>query len=106
LVPTPEMHVVNQGPVYSGPGPYVTQRNFIEGDQIAPYGFPYIGYVYADTYVGGYRSFYSGNFYRGRSPYPYVGPVRHKVYHSPRPPVRVLGKNSTPRMVRVGANTR
>src|SRR5262245_27572995 len=38
----PEMYVVIQGPVYSGPGSFVTQRNYIEGDQVAPIGYPYV----------------------------------------------------------------
>ena len=49
LAVVPEMYVVNQGPVYSGPGPYVTQRNWIEGDQVAPIGYPYVGYVAPPT---------------------------------------------------------
>jgi hypothetical protein len=61
--PPVEMLIVNQGPVYSGPGPYVTQRNYIEGDQIAPKGFPYVGYVPAETYLGGQRYFYGRAFY-------------------------------------------
>jgi len=60
VAPPVEMYVVNQGPVYSGPGSYVTQRNFIEGDQTAPYGYPYVSFVPADTYAGGYRDFFSG----------------------------------------------
>ena len=63
VAPPVEILVVNQGPVYSGPGPYITQRNYIEGNQTAPYGYPYVGYVHADTYVGGYRSFHSGSYY-------------------------------------------
>jgi hypothetical protein len=65
VAPPFEMLIVNQGPVYSGPGSYVTQRNYIEGDQTAPYGFPYVGYVHAGTYVGGYRSFHSGSYHPG-----------------------------------------
>ena len=65
--PMPEMYVVNQGPVYSGPGAYVTQRNFIEGDQVAPVGYPYVGYVDAGTPYGG---FYRGpGIYRGPGVY-------------------------------------
>jgi hypothetical protein len=80
--PPVEILVVNQGPVYSGPGPYLTQRNYIEGDQLAPYGFPYVGFLHADTYGGGYRSFHSGSYhshYRhfpARYRYRYAKPVR------------------------------
>ena len=79
VVAGPQMYVVNQGPVYSGPGSYVTQRNYIEGDQVAPIGYPYVGYVASDTYAPGY-GFYSGGYrrYAGR-PYigrPYVYPYR------------------------------
>jgi hypothetical protein len=58
FAPVPQMLVVNQGPVYSGPGSYVTQRNYIEGDQVAPIGYPYVGFVPPATvprYHGGYR---------------------------------------------------
>ncbi len=67
---TPEMYVVNQGPVYSGPGPYVTQRNYIEGDQVAPVGYPYVGYlpsepVYRHPFYRGPRFYRGPAFYRG-----------------------------------------
>jgi hypothetical protein len=75
LAVVPEMYVVNQGPVYSGPGPYVTQRNWIEGDQVAPIGYPYVGYVVPSTAPRRY----------------YYGPeVRPRGYV--RPPLRVLGR--------------
>ena len=48
VAPSVEMLVVNQGPVYSGPGSYVTQRNFIENDQVVPRHFPPVGFVPAD----------------------------------------------------------
>ena len=86
--PPVEMLVVNQGPVYSGPGPYVTQRNYIEGDQTAPYGYPYVGYVHADTYGGGYRSFHSGNFYPRKVGGYHV--MRYRAVHAK--PVRVRPK--------------
>lgn len=75
LAVVPEMYVVNQGPVYSGPGPYVTQRNWIEGDQVAPIGYPYVGYVTPPTVP---RRFYG----------PEV--VRPRGYT--RPPLRVYGR--------------
>jgi hypothetical protein len=75
LAAVPEMYVVNQGPVYSGPGPYVTQRNWIEGDQVAPIGYPYVGYVAPPTVPRRY----------------YYGPdVRPRGYV--RPPLRVYGR--------------
>lgn len=76
LAVVPEMYVVNQGPVYSGPGPYVTQRNWIEGDQVAPIGYPYVGYVAPPTAP---RRFYYG---------PEV--IRSRGYT--RPPLRVYGR--------------
>lgn len=104
VVPPTEMYVVNQGPVYSGPGSYVTQRNYIEGDQTAPYGYAYVGYIYAETYVGGYRYFYGTNFQRAFVPY--GGPARHKRVHARSQPVRALGSNSTPRLVQIAADPR
>ena len=89
----PEMYVVNQGPVYSGPGSYVTQRNYIEGDQVAAIGYPYVGFVPAPTvprYYGGYRGAIGPGYVRPRG---YV-----------RPPLRVLGRaNQGPRVQRVSA---
>ncbi len=82
FAPVPEMLVVNQGPVYSGPGSFVTQRNYIEGDQVAPIGYPYVGYVPGATvprYYGGYRRVIGPGYGR---PYP-----RGLV----RPPLRVYG---------------
>jgi hypothetical protein len=78
VVPPVEILVVNQGPVYSGPGPYLTQRNYVEGDQLAPYGFPYVGYVHADTYGGGYRSFHSGSYHPRYRHFP----VRYRIIHA------------------------
>jgi hypothetical protein len=71
VVAGPQMYVVNQGPVFSGPGSYVTQRNYIEGDQVAPIGYPYVGYVASSTFAPGY-GYYSGGYrrYAGR---PYIG---------------------------------
>ena len=75
IVAGPQMYIVNQGPFYSGPGSYVTQRNYIEGDQVAPIGYPYVSATYAPGYgfySGGYRR-YAGPQYIGR---PYVYPYR------------------------------
>lgn len=95
VAPIPEVYVVNQGPVYSGPGPYVTQRNWIEGDQVAAIGYPYVGYVPAPTvprYYGGYRRVIGPGYVR---PYP-----RGLV----RPPLRVYGRAiQAPRAQRVSA---
>ena len=87
--PMPEMYVVNQGPVYSGPGAYVTQRNFIEGDQVAPVGYPYVGYMAGET-----DGFYRGpGYYRGPGVYRrWVGrgyPYRRG--YLARPGLRVYG---------------
>ncbi len=71
VVAGPQMYVVNQGPVYSGPGSYVTQRNYIEGDQVAPIGYPYVGYVAGDAYAPSYG--YYGGGYRGYAGRPYFG---------------------------------
>jgi hypothetical protein len=101
-VPVPEMYVVNQGPVYSGPGPYVTQRNYIEGDQVAAIGYPYVGYVPAPTvprrfyYGGGYRRVVGGP-YLGR---PYINPWRRGFV---RPAgIRVYGPGPRPGRVLYG----
>jgi hypothetical protein len=77
-----EMLVVNQGPVYSGPGSYVTQRNFVENDQVVPHGFPRVGYIPADTHGPGYRGFYSGTFYPGHV-HGHHGPRFRMVYAKP-----------------------
>jgi hypothetical protein len=91
----PEMYVVNQGPVYSGPGSYVTQRNYIEGDQVAAIGYPYVGYVPAPTvprYYGGYQGAIGPGYVR-RYPRGFV-----------RPPLRVYGRAiQGPRVQRVSA---
>jgi len=41
LVPAPEIYVVNQGPVFSGPGPGI--RQIPDGP---PADYPYVGFVY------------------------------------------------------------
>ncbi len=95
--PVPEMYVVNQGPVYSGPGSYVTQRNYIEGDQVAAIGYPYVGYTPAPTAP---RYYYGGGYRRviGR---PYVRPYPRGFV---RPPLRVYGHSiQGPRVHRVSA---
>lgn len=83
LAVMPEVYVVNQGPVYSGPGPYVTQRNWIEGDQVAPFGYPYVGYVAPPTAP---RRFYGPDVMRPRG---YM-----------RPPLRVYGRAAPPQRSR------
>ena len=82
VAPSVEMLLVNQGPVYSGPGSYVTQRNFIENDQVVPRHFPPVGFVPADTHGPGYRGFYSGSFYPQHA-YGHHGPRFRMVYAKP-----------------------
>ncbi len=60
LVPGPKSYLVDQGPVYSGPGSYVAQI-----PDRTPRKFPYVGFVfsgypygYHDAYVGAPRRFY------------------------------------------------
>jgi hypothetical protein len=60
VVPGPRSYLVDQGPVYSGPGHYVEQEA-----APPPRKFPYVGFVfsgypygYHDAYVGAPRRFY------------------------------------------------
>jgi hypothetical protein len=84
----PEMLIVNQGPVYSGPGPYVTQRNYIEGDQFAPIGYPYVGYTVSE-YDGPAFRYRTGGFYRGPGYFRRWAAPPYRGYG--RPPLRVYG---------------
>ena len=59
-------YVVNQGPVYSGPGFYTSPT--YEGE-VSTVDYPYVGY---------------GDYFRYDRPYdggPYSNPFRHRLYH-------------------------
>jgi hypothetical protein len=95
-VAVPERYVVEQGPIFTGPGPCLRQPS-----DPPPGAYPYVGYVYAgypygEYGVGGYpRGFYSP--YLG---YPYAEPYpphavwprlrhsRHYSWRSTRAPAR------------------
>jgi hypothetical protein len=60
VIPGPRSYLVDQGPVYSGPGAYAAQI-----EDPAPRKYPYVGFVfsgypygYYDAYVGAPRRFY------------------------------------------------
>jgi hypothetical protein len=66
----PEMYLVNQGPVFSGPGHYLHQLADPAPCCYPSVGFVYSGYPYGEYGPGGYpRGFY--NPYVG---YPYADP--------------------------------
>ena len=83
----PEMYLVNQGPVFSGPGHHVRPGPELRPD-VLPGSYPYVGPVYTG-YPYGLQD--SGGYPRGLySPfigYPYAEPApaplywgRHRVY--------------------------
>lgn len=96
--PTPEIYVVNQGPVFSGPGQYLTR----EPAMVQPGGgYPYVGYVYTGYPYG---LDYSGGYPRGSySPYtgyPYVEGGRPYVnYRTSYYPARYYPARVHPRRV-------
>ena len=95
--PTPEIYVVNLGPIFSGPGPYLTR----EPAMVQPGGgYPYVGYVYTGYPYGLYDS---GGYPRGSySPYtgyPYVEGARPYVnYRTSYRPGRVYPRRVAPRV--------
>ena len=81
------IYVVNQGPVFSGPGP--VPRQWADPE---PYGNPYVGFVFSGypyglQHSGGYaRGFYSPNAgYPYAESYPYVGCAGPPSSPPPRP---------------------
>ncbi len=64
-----EMYVVNQGPVYSGPGPVLRQPH-----DFAPPYYPYVGYVYSGYPFGRDRGGYPRGFYNPFVGYPFADP--------------------------------
>jgi hypothetical protein len=96
--PTPEIYVVNQGPIFSGPGPYLRR----EGPYEPPCcGYPYVGAVYTG-YPYGLQN--SGGYPRGTySPftgYPYVEGARSYVkYRMGYRPARVYARRIAPRVM-------
>jgi hypothetical protein len=93
------IYLVNQGPVYSGPGPALPRQ----APDLVPAGYPYVGFVYSGypyglQNAGGYpRGFYSP--YAG---YPYAEPLG---YRSPKRmsyrPARVYHRPVGPRLMQV-----
>jgi hypothetical protein len=68
--PLGESYLVNQGPVFSGPGHYLRQL-----EDPAPCCYPYVGSVYSGPY-GAYGGSYAG--YPHAAPYPYVGRLPYR----------------------------
>jgi hypothetical protein len=96
------IYLVNQGPVFSGPGHYLPRQP----PDLPPSGYPYVGFVYSG-YPYGLQN--SGGYPRGSySPYtgypyaetypgrPYVG-VRRVAYRTSYRPARVYYRPVRPR---------
>jgi hypothetical protein len=83
----PEMYLVNQGPVFSGPGHYLHQLADSPPCCYPNVGFVYSGYPYGEYGPGGYpRGSYSPYVgYPYAEPYPAFGRWphgrRHRHYH-------------------------
>jgi hypothetical protein len=94
--PSPEIYVVNQGPIFAGPGQGLPR----EGAYVPPCcGYPYVGYVYSG-YPYGLDN--SGGYPRGSySPftgYPYIEGARPYVnYRMSYRPARVHPRKIAPR---------
>ncbi len=79
--PLVESYLVNQGPVFSGPGHYLRQA-----EDPAPCCYPYVGFVYSGYPYGAYTQ---GVYPRGAynpyagypyaEPYPYFGRLPHRA---------------------------
>ena len=81
-VPPAESYMVNQGPVFSGPG-HAIRRQF--PDPVPPPGaYPYVGYVYTGYPYGLQGSAgYPRGFYNPTRGYPYADPPPYiyRAYH-------------------------
>jgi hypothetical protein len=67
-----EMYLVNQGPVFSGPGHSLPRQL----PDAAPGGYPYVGYVFTGYPYGLQNSGgYPRGFYSPFTGYPYVEPL-------------------------------
>jgi hypothetical protein len=71
-----EKYVVNQGPVYNGPGLVLRQPR----DFSPPY-YPYAGYVYSGYPVGIDGGGYPRGFYSPYTGYPFAEPPPFYRYH-------------------------
>jgi hypothetical protein len=84
-VPLVESYLVNQGPVYSGPGHYLRQTPDPEPCCYPSVGYVYSGYPYGVYDSGGYpRGFYSpyaGYPYAETYPYRRYAHWRQRSYH-------------------------
>ena len=101
---TGQIYVVNQGPIFSGPGHYLRR----ESPDALPYsgGYPYVGAIYAG-YPYGLQN--SGGYPRGSySPftgYPYVEPARglnapsYVNYRMSYRPARINRRTAGPRVM-------
>ncbi len=69
-LPSP-IYVVNQGPVFSGPGPFIRQVPE-SAPKAYPGSYPYVGFVYSGYPYGYYRPWIGG---------PYADPINHHVVH-------------------------
>ncbi len=83
-----QIYVVNQGPVFSGPGHHVRPASELM-PEVLPGSYPYVGTVYTG-YPYGYQD--SGGYPRGLySPftgYPYAEPAPARVYWGRHRPYR------------------
>ena len=106
-VVTGGIYLVNQGPVFSGPGHYLPRQ----APDLPPGGYPYVGSVYsgypyglqdAGGYPRGSYSPYTGYPYAETYPgRPYFG-VRRAAYRMSYRPARVYYRPLRPRMLVVG----
>jgi len=77
------IYVVNQGPVFTGPGPMIQQLPD-RAPKAYPGGYPYVGFVFSG-YPYGYDRPWVGD--PNRSPVDFLvarGVVKRPVYHRPR----------------------
>ncbi len=86
------IYVVNQGPVFSGPGPMIWQVED-RAPKAYPGAYPYVGFVYSGYPYGYYRPWIGG---------PYADPFDHRVVrrYSTRP-VKVYHRHVGPRIIHI-----
>ena len=88
--PTPEIYVVNQGPVFSGPG-HALPRQLPDPVPVDGGSYPYVGYVYSGYPYGLQNSGgYPRGFYSAVIGYPYADPPPYvyRAYHGSVRPLR------------------
>jgi hypothetical protein len=80
----PDMYLVNQGPVFSGPGAFATQVRDLPPQPPCCGSYPYVGFVYSGYPYGYYNDWVGA---------PYAGPRRYvnqRVYYRVKRPARVM----------------